>query len=305
MGPEGGLNPRLRVREDTWKKKVTEIYVAMGKGERAAQQGSGVMEDASIVIDRWPTLIRPSLFAAWPGMGNVSFNAARYIVDQLQMEPLGSIESPEFSMAEGISIHENKILPLQIPEYRFYLYQHPEEVGDLIVFLGDSQPLHPQGFRLARRVIQVARSFGVQRLFTCAALATSITHMESPRVWGVATNGNLLQELEALDVMLLTEGNVSGLNGLLLGIGKQMGFEGLGLLGELPYYTVGTDNPKSSLAVLEKFCRIWDIPVDLSGLRDASLRKEMEIEEFIRQGDKESILENILKKGGAGSDVPQ
>jgi proteasome assembly chaperone (PAC2) family protein len=263
------------------------------------------MEDASIILERKPELICPSLFAAWPGMGNVSFNAARYIVDQLQMEPLGSIESPEYSMAEGINIHENQILPLQIPEYRFYLYQHPEEIGDLIVFLGDSQPSQPQGFSLAQRVIQVGRSFGVRRLFTCAALATSITHMESPRVWGVATHGSLLRELEALDVMLLTEGNVSGLNGLLLGIGKQMGFEGVGLLGELPYYTVGTENPKSSLAVLEKFCRMWDIPVDLTGLRDASLRKEMEIEEFIRKGDKESILESILKKDGAGPEVPQ
>ncbi len=173
------------------------------------------------------------------------------------------------------------------------------------MFIGDTQPPHPQGHALSRLVVQVAQNFEVQRLYACAALATSITHMETPRVWGLATHPELWTELERMGVMLLGEGHVSGLNGLLLGIGKQMGLQGLGLLGELPYYTVGTDNPKSSLAVLEVLRRRWELPLDLSELRDESLKKEMEIEEFIRQGDRESILESILKKEEPGSDIPQ
>jgi len=263
------------------------------------------MEEDGIVLEQRPRLNRASLFAAWPGMGNVSYNAARYLVEQLEMEPLGSIESPEFSSAEGIFIHDREILPLQLPEYRFHVYRHPAGAGDLIVFVGDTQPAPPQGHSLLRLVLQVAQRFEVQRLYACAALASSITHMETPRVWGVATHPDLWEELERLGILLLGEGHVSGLNGLLLGIGKQMGLPGLGLLGELPYYTVGTDNPKSSLAILETLRRIWGIPLDLGDMRDASLKKEMEIEDFIRQGGRESILERILKKGEPGADIPQ
>ena len=34
------------------------------------------MDDSAIRLDREPELRAPSLYAAWPGMGNVSLNAA-------------------------------------------------------------------------------------------------------------------------------------------------------------------------------------------------------------------------------------
>jgi proteasome assembly chaperone (PAC2) family protein len=244
------------------------------------------MDDSAIRLDREPALHTPSLYAAWPGMGNVSLNAARYLVEKLEMEPIGSIESTESSVAEGIAIRDHLVLPLETPEYRFFAFRHPDGEGDVLLFLGDHQPLQPQAIALARLVMRVADRFGVRRVCTSAALMCSISHMERPRVWGVATHRKLLPELEALGVRLLPEGHVSGLNGLLLAVGKRMGLEGLCFLGELPYYTIGMDNPKSSLAVLERLARLWKVRLDTSDLREASLKKEIEIEEFIRQGEK-------------------
>lgn len=263
------------------------------------------MEDSAIRLTQRPEFCRPILLAAWPGMGNVAIGVARYLIDSLGMEPLGVVESAEFSYAEGIAVKDQSILPLQIPEYRFYFHQQPDNRGDLIVFEADIQPPHPQAYLLARLVMKAAEGFGVRRIYTGAALASSISHMESPRVWGVATHGEIWAELENSGVEPFSEGHISGLNGLLLGIGKQMGFEGICLLGELPYYMIGTDSPKSSLAILEKLCLFWDVSVDASGLREASLRKEIEIEDFIRQGGKESLLEEMLKKGKPESDIPQ
>jgi proteasome assembly chaperone (PAC2) family protein len=129
--------------------------------------------------------------------------------------------------------------------------------------------------------------------------------MESPRVWGVATHREILPELERKEVRLLPEGHVSGLNGLLLGVGKRMGFEGVCLLGEVPYYTIGMDNPKSSLALLEKLSQLWNLPLDTSDLREASLKKEIEIEEFIRQGEKEIFSGKAAQEGDTGAGSPQ
>lgn len=263
------------------------------------------MDDSVIHLDKKPSLHLPSLYAAWPGMGNVSLNAAKYLLEKLEMEPIGWIESTEFSVAEDIVIRDHLVLPLETPEYRFYAFRHPEKKGDLLVFLADHQPFQAQGLALAHLVMRVANWFGVRRIYTGAALMCSISHMEYPRVWGVATHREILPELEDLEVRLLPEGHVSGLNGLLLGVGKRMGFEGVCLLGELPYYTIGMDNPKSSLAVLERFCRLWNVRLDTSDLRNDSLKKEIEIEEFIRQGPKRVIFEEMVREGEKGTGNPQ
>lgn len=264
------------------------------------------MDDSAIRLDREPELHAPSLYAAWPGMGNVSLNAAKYLVEKLEMEPIGSIESTESSVADGIEIRDHLVLPLETPEYRFYAFQHPDGQGDLLLFVADHQPLQPQAVALARLVMRVADRFAVRRVHTSAALMCSISHMERPRVWGVATHRELLPELEELGVHPLPAGHVSGLNGLLLGVGKRMGFEGLCFLGELPYYTIGMDNPKSSLAVLERFSRLWKIRLDTSDLREASLKKEIEIEEFIRQGEKSIPSDAWEDEGeGKGADTQQ
>ena len=248
---------------------------------------------------RWepkkPELRYPSMFAAWPGMGNVALVAAQNLVEKLGMKPLGSIDASTYVLADGILVQKQKIMPLRLPEYRFHYYRRPAHGVDLIVFTGDTQPSQPQGYSLARLVIKAAETWGVQRVYTGAALACSITHMEKPRVWGVATHSEIWADFTRAGVEPLQDGQISGLNGLLLGVAKQAGFEGVCLLGELPYYTIGMENPKSSQAVLEKLCAFLDLELDFSDLREAALKKEMEIEEFIRRGENEAMLQQMLE----------
>jgi proteasome assembly chaperone (PAC2) family protein len=247
----------------------------------------------------------PVLFAARPGMGNVAILVAQKLIEKLEMQPVGALDPAEFAYAEGIIVRSHIVMPLQLPEYRFYVWRNGSGKGDLLLFLADNQPAHPQGYMLARLVLETANQCGVRRVYSAAALATSISHMDTPRVWGVGTDRGLLAELKDLSVELLSDGHIRGLNGLLLGVAKQMGFEGVCLLGELPYYMVGTDNPKSSLAILEKFCHLWGVPMDLSGLREEALQKEVEIEDFIRRGEKESMLERWVRKSEEDSDTLQ
>jgi hypothetical protein len=238
-------------------------------------------------------------------MGNVSLNAARFLLKKLRAEPVGFIDSSGFAPAEGIDIREHLTVPLEMPEYRFYSFRHPERRGDLLLFLADHQPHPSRALELAQLVMQVADRLGVRRVYTSAALMCSMSHMERPRVWGIATHREILRELEGLEVRLLPRGHVSGLNGLLLGVGKTMGFEGACLLGELPYYTIGMDNPKTSLAILESFSRWWRIRLDTSELREAGLKKEIEIEQFIRQGDRISPIDVLQGEGGEKKAEPK
>ncbi|MBM3132929.1 MAG: hypothetical protein FJZ95_07870, partial [Chloroflexi bacterium] len=77
------------------------------------------------------------------------------------------------------------------------------------------------------------------------------------------------------------EGNITGLNGLLLGVAKKRGIEGVCLLGEVPVYISGlvSPYPKASRSVAEVFGHILECAPDLGRL-DAM---EAEVKESIEQ----------------------
>ena len=74
--------------------------------------------------------------------------------------------------------------------------------------------------------------------------------------------------------MPMTEGSIGGLNGLLLGVARQRGMEGVCLLGEMPIYATRIANPKASQAVLEVLTRMLGIVIDLEDLTDMAEQVE-------------------------------
>ncbi len=80
---------------------------------------------------------------------------------------------------------------------------------------------------------------------------------------------------------MLTEGQISGMNGLFLGIAKEEGLKGFCLLGGIPLYTIQIENPKASIAVLEALAKILNIQIDCTKLRDQAHAMEGEINKLL------------------------
>ena len=215
------------------------------------------------------------LFAAWPGIGDVSLIVARYIKDKLNAEEIGEIEPFDFFDPVGVMVKDNIIEAPQFPENKFYYWHNPDSNKDIILFIGDEQPSF-KGYELANCVLDVSQKFRVKRVYTCAAAVARIHHTEKPKVWGVATNQKLVEELKNYDVVLRGKLQIAGLNGLFLGVAKEKGIEGICLLGEVPMYTTRIPNPKASLAVLEIMTKILGTDIDLAEL--ATVAKEADEE---------------------------
>ena len=81
------------------------------------------------------------------------------------------------------------------------------------------------------------------------------------------------------------QGNITGLNGLLLGVAKRRGLEAICLMGEIPVYLQGLplSYPKASKSVLEVLSRELEIEVNLDKLDELDEKIERGIEEFYRQ----------------------
>lgn len=216
-----------------------------------------------------PRLKSPVMVASWPGIGNVSIIAATYLLHKLEFKDLGEIEPSAFFDAIGVVARDNIVEEPQFPQSQFYYWKNKAGSSDIILFIGEDQPI-TKGYELANCVLDVAERFKVGRVYTCAAALSRMHHTEESRVWGVVTSPQMSPELTKYD--LIQKGNlqISGLNGLLLGVAKERGIEGVCLLGEVPMYATRIQNPVAAVAVLGALTRMLDIEIDITELADVA-----------------------------------
>jgi len=211
------------------------------------------------------------MLASWPGIGNVSIIVATYLKRKLEFKELGEIEPSYFFDAIGVVAKDNVVEKPQFPQSKFYYWKNTGEGSDIILFIGEDQPL-TKGYELANCVLDVGQRFQVKRVYTCAAALSRIHHTEQSRVWGVVTSQHMTGDLEKYDLVQKGNLQISGLNGLLLGVTKERGIEGICLLGEVPMYATRIQNPVAALAVLKVLTKMLDIEIDVAEL--AQIAKE-------------------------------
>jgi proteasome assembly chaperone (PAC2) family protein len=94
-------------------------------------------------------------------------------------------------------------------------------------------------------------------------------------------NTLLMSEVEGRDNL----GNITGLNGLLIGVAKKRGFEGVCLMGEIPDYLsrVPFPYPNASQSVLEVLATILGVDVDITTLDGMAAQMQGVITNVFRQ----------------------
>lgn len=227
-----------------------------------------------------PKLIRPWFVAVWPGMGHVALNAGVYLLAKLGMTAVAEIDGGETFDINQVEVKAGVIQPARRPRNRFFVWTDPLKRHDLVVFLGETQP--PVGkFLFCRQVIDFARNLGVDRVVTFAAMATAMRPEHPSRVFGAATDEDGVAELRRLDTTVLEEGNIGGLNGVLLGAAAQSGMRGSCFLGEMPQVFAQVPFPKASLAILEAFSLLTGIDIDLDELAEQAHAVEEQLGELL------------------------
>lgn len=224
----------------------------------------------------------PWLVAVWPGMGHVAINAGFYLAAKLEMRVVAEFSPKDMFDIEQVEVQKGIIQPARLPRSRFFLWRDPDEKRDLLLFIGEQQP--PTGKRaFCQGLIELARQMGVERVFTFAAMATQM-HPEHPsRVFAAATDQATLDEVSQLDVEVLQEGTIGGLNGVLLGEFAESGLHGACLLGEMPHIFAQLPFPGASLAVLRVFRELTGIPLNLEELEEQAQELSRRLGELLAQ----------------------
>jgi len=243
-----------------------------------------------------PVLEKPVLVAGWPGIGNIGLIAVDTLRRALVAEEFGEIEPWDFFYPKGIVIRDGELESLSFPSNKFYFKK--TEKRDLIFFIGEEQPTDlgrayaegQKAYHMASLVLDVAQRFGCQRAYTSGAAVAPIHHTMRPRVWGVPNMETLIDEVRACENTILMSdvegrggrGNITGLNGLLLGAAKKKGMEAICVMGEIPIYLQGLSlpYPKASKSVLEVLTGILGVSIGMEEIAMAAERSEMEIQQL-------------------------
>jgi proteasome assembly chaperone (PAC2) family protein len=226
--------------------------------------------------------------AAWPGIGNLSLILVRYLREKLGAEEIGEIEPFTFFDPIGVMVKDNVVEAPQFPEGKFYYWHNSNGKKDILFFISDEQPSY-KGYDLANFILDIAKKFKAQRVYTFAAAIAKIHHTEQPKVWAVATKPNLVEYLKTFDVVLRGRLQIAGLNGLLLGVARERGVEGICLLGEVPSYTTRIPNPKAALAVIKVLLKVLDLEIDLAELAKIAEESDQQMKKLAAQAMGEYI----------------
>ena len=235
-------------------------------------------------------LKKPILVEGLPGIGNVGRIAAGYIAGELKMKKFAELYSKHFLPL--VVIHENSVAQLLKCEF----YYHRSRYGDLIVLTGDTQSITPEGhYEICSSIVDFAKSLGTKTIITLGGFAEG-REVENPRVIGAATDKDTAKKYEKYGIDFGMEhkiGTIVGASGLLLGIGKKQGINGICIMGETMGMPLVTD-PKAADAVLHTLVKILGIKMDLSKLEKTI--KEMEKKLIEADMMHKKILREIPKK---------
>lgn len=227
-----------------------------------------------------PQLNNPWMVAVWPGMGNVALNAGIYLLAKLNMTQIAEVAVNELFDIEHVEVKQGLVQLGRRPRNRFFVWKDPDEKRDLVVFLGEAQP--PLGrYAFCRQLIDYAQRLGIQRVFTFAAMATQMHPEHASQVFVAATDQPSLDELQGHDLVLLEDGNIGGLNGVLLGVAKEAEMHGACLLGEMPHIFSQLPFPKASLAILQIFTALAGIEMDFAEMAEQAEAMEEQLGELL------------------------
>jgi len=243
-------------------------------------------------------LREPWLIAVWPGMGNVALGAGGYLIKQLNARLATELPSRGLFEIRQIEVEKGLATTGRTPRNMIFEWKDPTAKHDLIIFVGEAQP-STGGYDLCHKIIDYATQRGVRRVFTFAAMATQLHPTDEPRVFAAATDHDTLQELRPHEVEILEEGQISGLNGVLLAAGAERGLSGACLLGELPFFAAGVPNPKASKVVLDVFTRLAGIDIDFTELDQQAEAVQEGLLELLQQ------MREASKSGEEEFDVPE
>ena len=172
-----------------------------------------------------PVLENPIFVQGLPGFGNVGKIAAYLLIKFCSAKPFAELYSPSFP--DYVSVNSKGIC--RLPRYEFHAA--PMEKNDFIIMTGDTQPSFDDvvaHYEVCSEIIEFIENYGCGFIVTMGGVPIS---EEKAQVYVAATSPRLAAEFMEKGAVIYSKGRIMGATGLMLGLAKQHGLNGVCLLG--------------------------------------------------------------------------
>ena len=206
------------------------------------------------------------MIAALPDMGNVAGIGMDFLVKKLKAKLFAEI----YAFWPPAVSYENGIIKYEQSSYKFHFCQKE----NLVFFSGEFNPSDPRRlYELCYQVVDMAKKLKVNTLYSIGAALRQPSPAE-PKLFGATTNPKLLTVLRKEKLELLqSKGQITGFNGLILGIAKEKQLDSVCILGEIDNPNI--IQPKAAEMILAALLRILKLePLDMKELEDEEKRKK-------------------------------
>lgn len=249
-------------------------------------------EEIEVVIHTKVDLSNSMLIVAFPTVGLVSVIAGRFIIDALDLEEIGSIESPFNPPATVI----HKGIPL--PPVRIYAGKKkcgPNGIcSQLVIILSEFMPVWELTNPMAEAILLWARQNRCKYIVTLEGTnAVEEKVASNPKVFGIGSNEAMRELLKKYQIEESKEGMITGVTGILLYKGMQSNFNVLTLLSEVH---VSYPDSRGAGKLLEKLNLLLpEIKIDPKPLYKEAKTIEAMIQKLMEQA--KTTSEPMQRKG--------
>lgn len=230
-------------------------------GDMQSQSGDNVK-----IITKPLSLENPVIVEGFPGIGLVGNIAGQHLIDELDMEYIGSIESKYFP---PIAVLFNGIINMPVRIYESKEYNILTVISDI--------PIHPTiSYEVSKVLMEWAQSINVKEIVSIAGIATMSSE---EKVFGAATDDDMLNRIKDY-VEIFQVGTISGISGSVMTECFMRNVPAISLLGET---NSPNPDPRAAASVINILNQIYDLPIDIDNLIEQAEQIEIELQKLAEQ----------------------
>lgn len=222
------------------------------------------------------------MLAGWPGMGAVATQSVDYIRRQLNFELFAEIEINDLTLVNSVVVTQGIGSFPKLPGvYFFYSKDY-----DFIICEAEDQFSGQIALKIMEDLFILTDILGVNTIYTGAAFVRHMHYREESQIYVVANRTGIRDRLLEQDLKILNQGQVSGLNGSILGFSSLKDIDAACFLATIPIYSINLPNPKASMVITQIWQKLLGFQIDFVEYEFAVKKSE---ETF-------AVIEEHLKK---------
>jgi len=215
-------------------------------------------------------------FRGWNDAAASASTALGAIGNSLDGRLIAHLDPEEFfdfqSTRPTITLDEGQTRRIEWPENNLIAVEVPGADRDLVLFDGTEPNLRWRTF--SETIATAADALGVEMVITLGALIAEVSHTLPVPITGLASNAELVEEL---DLERSSYEGPTGIVGVVHDLCRRNGLDSASLWAAVPHYVAAVPNPKAALALLRRLEGLTGIAVEAAELEEESEDYEEQI----------------------------